>query len=98
MKLECVPDVIELLVEDIIPADALTPQQYTLVSVSEKLKEKGLALPKRQSLSVLQSPVVHTEAAAVKQIRKMVVSLFLYTRRIIDLLKYLEIFMNNILS
>ena len=57
MKLECVPDVIELLVEDIIPADALTPQQYTLVSVSEKLKEKGLALPKRQSLSVLQLAV-----------------------------------------
>ena len=67
MKLECVPDVIELLVEDIIPADALTPPQYTLVSVSEKLKEKGLALPKRQSLSVLQSPVVYAEAAAVER-------------------------------
>ena len=47
LKVSEVPEVIDLFVEEVTAAEALAPARRTLVSVAEKLKERGLALAKR---------------------------------------------------
>ena len=47
LKVSEVPESIDLFVEEVTAAEALAPARRTLVSVAEKLKERGLALAKR---------------------------------------------------